>query len=585
MASVVALRPSAAAISTMTNPDGTYRLEGLPPDTYFVYVHPIPPGSDISTPKDPSGVPLPAPAVPYFDTVFYPGTRDVTGFIPLNVSRGGTVSGIDFQVRPRSSLLMYDGQTYSFIGQERTKPAFVNSMADRASLSYISSPATMAPVSIQALGVGNLEVLTYGTPINLQVFFPLGAGTGQRHLLFNLGSDLYVLPSALTLVQKGPPQGVAVNPQGDGTVLITGRNLGIDSTVYFDGLPARIRVPFSGNDAAGRIVVVPPTGFSGQRSTVTVFNADGQSSMILQAANPPVYAYEATDSVAVTPSVPALPAGASAMVEINGVNTRFVDGQVTVGFGTPDVFVRKVWITGPNRALVNVSVLPNASVSATELSVISGFQTVNQPYAFTTLAPNPRQPNISLPIVPQAGQTNLFPGAVITISGTNLAAAPGSSVVTLTDSSGNTVSAPILASQSNLVICTIPGSVATGVAILRLTNGVDAAYPVAIQIDSQPPSISAVVTSSGVPADSSRPVSAGEVLILQVTGIDPSVAATPSRLRAVGSGVEFPIIQVAQTGQSWQVVVVVTQSFGGQQVPVTLSQDGTVSSAYTIAVR
>ena len=57
MASVVALRPGASAISTLTNPDGTYRIDGLPPETYYVYVHPVPPGADVTLPLDASGAP------------------------------------------------------------------------------------------------------------------------------------------------------------------------------------------------------------------------------------------------------------------------------------------------------------------------------------------------------------------------------------------------------------------------------------------------------------------------------------------------------------------------------------------------
>jgi uncharacterized protein (TIGR03437 family) len=586
MASVVALRPGASAISTMTHPDGSYRIDGLPPDTYFVYVHPVPPGADLRAPVDPTGTPFPT-AVPYFETIFFPGTRELTQFAPINVSRGGTVGGIDFQVRPRTNLAMYDGVTYSFIGQTATRPAFVNSTTPQAALVFNASPTTVAPVSVQVPGIGNLQIRTYGDPLNLAVYFPLGAGTGPRHLLVNLGTDMYVLPSALTLVQKNPPQNVAVIPQPDGSALVTGSNLGPDSTVYFDGLPARVRVPFAGNDAAGRIVVVPPTGFSGQRATVTVFNADGQSSMILQSANPPVYVYEAAEPAGVGASLPGLPAGASALIEINGVNTRFVDGQVTVGFGTPDIFVRRVWVTSPNHLLVNVSVQPNATVGATEISVISGFQTVTQPFAFTTLQANPRQPWVNLPLVPQSGQTNFFPGAAVTVTGNNLAATPGSTTIVVVDAAGNALPAQVLSAQANLVSFVVPAAAAVGVATLRVSNGADAAYPVALQIDAQPPVIAGVTTSNGAAADATHPVNPGDILNVVVSGLDPGTVAATSRLRVLVAGLEFPIILVAPAGPQglWLVQVVVTQSLGGQQVPLTISQDGTVSTPYTIAVR
>jgi uncharacterized protein (TIGR03437 family) len=281
-----------------------------------------------------------------------------------------------------------------------------------------------------------------------------------------------------------------------------------------------------------------------------------------------------------------IPAGASAVVEVNGLNTRFVEGQVTVGFGSHDVFVRRVWVQSANRVLANVTVQANAAIGASEISVISGFQTVTQPYAFLTQPANPRLPTIALPLNPQPGQTNFFPGSVVTIAGSNLASA-GGPTITLTDVSGNTVPAQVASASANLVAFVVPASMPSGVAVLRLNNGVDAALPIAIQIDAQPPVIGAVSTASGLALDASRPISAGELLNLQVLGLDAGVVSAPSRLRVLASGVELPITQILPAGQpgAWLVQVVVTQSFSGQQVPLTISQDGTVSNPYVIVVR
>ena len=43
LASVVAISPSNPAIATLTNPDGTYQINGIPRGEYYVYVHPLPP--------------------------------------------------------------------------------------------------------------------------------------------------------------------------------------------------------------------------------------------------------------------------------------------------------------------------------------------------------------------------------------------------------------------------------------------------------------------------------------------------------------------------------------------------------------
>ena len=81
LASVVAISPSNPAISTLTNPDGTYQINGIPPGEYYVYVHPLPPPAEgesspdnIYLPKNSSGAFLPPDTG--FATQFYPGTLE-----------------------------------------------------------------------------------------------------------------------------------------------------------------------------------------------------------------------------------------------------------------------------------------------------------------------------------------------------------------------------------------------------------------------------------------------------------------------------------------------------------------------------
>src|SRR5215475_6353415 len=90
MASVVAIAPSGSAVSALTNPDGTYRIDGIPAGNYLLYVHPLPPdaapidGSGIRMPQDQAGQ-TPASFLPTqpFNTVLYPGTTDVTQAISI----------------------------------------------------------------------------------------------------------------------------------------------------------------------------------------------------------------------------------------------------------------------------------------------------------------------------------------------------------------------------------------------------------------------------------------------------------------------------------------------------------------------
>ena len=83
LASVVAVPPSGPAVSALTNPDGTYTINGLPASnvTYLLYVHPLPPdailanGSGLRLPVDQNGQTLAASGA--FTTVFYPGTNSL----------------------------------------------------------------------------------------------------------------------------------------------------------------------------------------------------------------------------------------------------------------------------------------------------------------------------------------------------------------------------------------------------------------------------------------------------------------------------------------------------------------------------
>jgi len=53
--SVVAIRAAAGAVSAFTNPDGTYRIDGVQPGQYYVYAHALPPDADIQGPWYPDG--------------------------------------------------------------------------------------------------------------------------------------------------------------------------------------------------------------------------------------------------------------------------------------------------------------------------------------------------------------------------------------------------------------------------------------------------------------------------------------------------------------------------------------------------
>jgi uncharacterized protein (TIGR03437 family) len=393
---------------------------------------------------------------------------------------------------------------------------------------------------------------------------------------------MYVLPDAITLVQKGAPVVSSVAPNADGSVTLTGSGFGLDSRVFFDGIQATTQTPFSGTDAQGSIVVAPPSGSSGQVSHITLFNSDGQNSTFLQSQNPPAYAYPITGTPQAALDKTALPAGVSSMVDITAQNASFVDGQVTIGFGTGDITVNRLWVLSPTHLQANVVVAPNAALGASEVSVVSGFQVVTQPFAFQTQAVNPSLPSIGLPIVNAVPtQQTVYPGAIAAIYGSNLALSPTAAQVTL-----NNAPVQILFASAAQINFVIPVGLPVGPATLNLTNGSASAFPVILQIGNPPPAITGVTNASGVPLGAGNSAGASDILNVLVAALDPTVPANPSRLQVTVSGISMPVLQIAPApnGQ-FQIQIILTQSFAGAQVPLAVSVDGSSSAPFAITVR
>jgi uncharacterized protein (TIGR03437 family) len=610
LASVVAISPDGPAVSALTNPDGSYQINGLPPNNYLLYVHPLPPdavpadGSGLRLPVDVNGQPIQASSP--FGTIFYPGTLNPEQATAISVVAGTVVTGENFSVQARTAVPMYDVITYSYLdpvsrislynpgaSAVSVTPAYIDSNEGAfLVVAKTSSGNTPVPQSVTILGgfaaASGPYVVPY-TPTGssqqvLALYFgmPPFAGTGPRHMVFTFANDMYVLPDAITLVQKGAPVVGSVTTNADGSVTLTGSGFGLDSRVFFDGIQATTLAPFSGTDAQGSIGVEPPAGSSGLVSNLTVYNSDGQNSTFLQSQNPPTYAYPTIGTPQAALNQSALPAGISSMVDITAQNTNFVNGQVTVGFGTDDITVNGLWVLSPTHLQANVVVAPNAALGSSEFSVVSGFQVVTQPFAFQTQAVNPGLPSIGLPIVNAVPtQQTVYPGAIAAIYGSNLALSPTAAQVTL-----NNVPAQILFASAAQINFLVPAGVPAGPATLNLNNGSASAFPVIVQIGNPPPTIAGVTNVAGVSLGAGTSAGMGDVLNVLVTGLDPTVPASPSRLQVTVSGISMTVVGItsASNGQ-FQIQIILTQSFGGAQVPLAVWVDGSSSAPFTITVR
>ena len=605
LASVVALSANGPAVSALTNPDGSYEIDGLPPgNNYYLYVHPLPPdaipsdNSGLRLPVDQNGVPLLASGP--FGTVFYPGTINPTN-LP-QIGRGTILTGRDFSVRAQAAVSMYDIITYSYLEPTTRSaayspspaaigitPAYVNTdQGPFLIVAKANSGDTPVPQSVTILGGFGPATGQYlqafipanGTQRALALYFgmPPFAGAGPRHMVFSFGNDMYVLPNGVNLVQRGAPVIASVTPNSDGSVGVAGSGLGSDSLVFVDGLPATVQTPFNGADVFGSITVVPPQGNSGQTSNVTVFNSDGQNSSFLQ-SNPQTYTYPVSAAPQISVDKGALPAGATALVNVIGQNTNFVDGQVSLGFGSDDVTIDHLWVVSPTQLQANIVVAAGAALGTSEISVISGFQVMTNPSPFQVQAANPALPVVALPLVnANPNQQTIYPGSAATIYGANL---PSNVQVTLND-------APMVVTFANAsqVNFQIPAGFPTGLATLKVLGGAVNANPVVIRIANPPPVIQSVTNISGVTYDSSNFASSGDVINVYVTGLDPGVQSNLSRVQVTVSGIPMgpPSISPAP-GNQFQIQTILTQSFGGQQVPLAVVVDGSSSAPVSITIR
>ena len=553
MASVVAIKNGGGAVSGLTNPDGSYRIEGIPPGQYYVYAHPLPPQSgpacqDICPPYDASGNAV-SPGRP-FNTIFFGGTTDYTKAQTLSVLAGSTIDSVNFNVTARADVPVYGVSIFSFFNNNVVSPGFLNMapsgyggvLAGGTGLTANGNTASGLKLQVMGGAATVAAVQPYTDPngttyLNLGISYSLGAPTGPEHLLFTLNGFIYVLPSGLNLVQKVPPFVASANANSDGSVAITGTGFGPDSSIYFDGLPAAIRVL---DDVGGRAVVVPPPGASGQRATVSVFNRDGQNSLFLQATAPQVFNYGASDVPAITVSPNAIPTGSEAAITITGVNTQFTPGQTTVGFGTSDVFVRNVFVLSPTQMLVNVSVPALATQGTTEVSAIAGFQTAILANGFSILSPSKPIP-APIPQLKNAvpGQTGAYPGAIVTLRGTGLAQANRMSTVTI-----NNQAVPVILSAPDQLTLQLPGALTAGPALLQVNNGSDNSLPVAVSIDTPAAVISGAVNAAGVPFDAGRPARGGDLVRLLISGFaDSGTVIYPNQVSIVTGGVRQPAIE------------------------------------------
>jgi hypothetical protein len=609
MASVVALSTNGTVVSTLSNPDGSYQIAGLPaPGQYYVYVHPLPPPqqgettpANIVYPVDAQQNPFPANT--QFDTQFFPGTRDWTQATSLSVSPGTLLDGINFTMQKRSGPVIYAVTTYGYEGQIAVaEPPFPVGTRTRLVLSgpgLATGGAVTSGLAMTAIGsYGTAEagsVAYYGNFSGYDyLLVTVDANAEQQNgngtpvatpvaLAMTTANDLYVLPAAMSVVATGPPSVTSVvgvtDGQGNPAAVIAGANLSGATRITFDGSPAGIESV----NSDGSLTVESPPALGSYNSVVAALAGDGQSStQALGASTPPVFTYAPQDDPFISVNQPNLAAGTDMTLDIFGSGVSFVDGQVVVGFGSSDIVVKNVWVSTRGRLRLNVSVSPSAQPGPVTLTVISGLQLV------TLTATVQIQPFTSGTQTLLAPVTNVQTGlAGVPVGGTAVMGISGlpSNLSGWTLSIGGTATT-ITQVGANQLQALVPAGASIGLALVQLTSpaGVNLP-PILMQIDGPPPVITAILNAAGIPIDSAHAAQAGDTITVGV--VASSNTFLPSQLMITVGGVAQTVQSVTPVGQSGAFtltfVLAALTPVGSQ--PVLVGIDTEVSSGVAMWVR
>jgi hypothetical protein len=530
LANVVALSTNGVAVSALTNPDGTYTIHGIAKGKYYVYVHPLPPAQSgeaspaaIMPPVDVNGQAYPAQIG--FDTRFYPGTRSLSDATLLDVAPGQPLVDVNFAVEPRDSALIYGMETYGYQnGIAIAAPPLPSETRQyvvfHAPGTTVNNDAAMAPgLNVVALGDaarvedGSLRYYTQGFLIMIVATTAVDHPTPVT-LVTTLGDELYVLPSAFAVMPSGPPSISSLTQANadDGTLLanIGGSNLSARTKIVFDGTQAKI---LTVNDD-GSLTVLPPSAPSAYAAVVEAINPDGQTSLqALDPAHVSTFIYPVHDNASIQVDTPSLTIGTDAMVSVTGTNTHFAAGQTSVGFGSSDIAVRRIWVIDATHLLMNVTVNSATPVQTVSMTVSTALELVTVPSAIAVTASVDQPVSLRVPIRNTVtGLGGVPAGGSIRFATSGLPQNRDGWTLTI----GGLVT-PFTIDDNGVITADVPGALPIGPQIVQLnTPGGLAAPGVLVQIDLPPPTIVSVYTDASLTATLPNP---GDQIVLTVDGI------------------------------------------------------------------
>jgi uncharacterized protein (TIGR03437 family) len=131
----------------------------------------------------------------------------------------------------------------------------------------------------------------------------------------------------------------------------------------------------------------------------------------------------------------------------------------------------------------------------------------------------------------------------------------------------------------------VPDDLPPGPAIVRVTVGGEAAAPIVMQVDKQPPTVSQV-TASGSRIELARPARPGELLTATVRGLgDAGEEVASSRVRVTVSVFAQQVLIVTPINGTHQVQFMLDPATGAGPQTLVISVDGRESAGFSLPVR
>ena len=554
LASVAAVRPGGDVVTALTDRQGRYKIEGLLPGRYLLYVHPLPPTEQsglgparIVLPTDAQGTTL--SAAPSFLTQFFGGVVRPEDSPFVEVESGSETENRDFRVRRRRQPALYDVSTYSFPGNRApgVHPAFVNltQEGDFVLASGAGTVSDLRQVRVEALGrpVDILPPTRYDRdPRFARIDFEASpfAGVGPLHLMFRTANDFYVLPAAARLTSQAAPVIHWMTPdfsQDSPAWRVTGDNFHPRSRVFFDGAQAQVA---DFDELSRELIVNPPPGPPGHRAVITVYNPDGQSSAFTLPDGNVVFRYAdfAEPRIRLSPSRSA--ADRDLVITVLTDSLEIDPSQFSIGFGSSDIVTRDIEVVAPNRARAVVTIRRGAAPDVYPVTIANGLQTVVLPDRFevdpvaltSDFAPVIRHGGL---VNSATGTPDISPGTRATLVGDNLAVIPGDVRVTF-----NGQQARVIRASAGQVELVVPARVPPGVAELRVFNGEAASEPLLVRLRRVSPGLFRALRTNGQLLGSGAQIRPGEAIELLATGIN-SVAGVATDVAASLAGLQIEV--------------------------------------------